>query len=136
MVFFAKSINQIPHLTTHEKEALVSLVEQLYGQYSDTLINVTLFGSKARGDFKEESDLDLLIIMKMHQEEYWQYWFAIVDMVGKIELKYSIVTSVILKDELEYQTLINDGLLLYTNIANEGIQLWTKLLSASMSISG
>lgn len=136
MVFPVKSINQIQHLNNNEKEALASLVEQLFQHYSDALINITLFGSKARGDFNEDSDLDVLIVIKMLKSEYWQHWFSIVDLVGKIELKYGIVTSIIIKDELEYQTLINDSLFLYTNIEKEGIPLWTKPLSASMSISG
>jgi uncharacterized protein len=136
VVFFLRSINQIQHLKDNEKEALISLVEQLFQRYSDALVNITLFGSKARGDFNKESDLDLLIIVKIPHGKYWQYWFSIVDLVGKIELKYGIVTSIIIKDESEYQTLINDSLFLYTNIANEGIPLWTKPQSASMSISG
>ncbi len=135
MDFTVNPINQILHLTNNEKEALISLVDKLHQRYSENLINITLFGSKARGDFDEESDLDLLIIVKMQHGEYWQHWYAIVDLVGKIELEYGIVTSVIVKDELAYEALLNDGLLLYTNIEDEGIQLWTKPPNALISKS-
>ncbi len=136
MAFSVKSIYQNQNLNDNEKEALISLVEQLFRCYSDALINVTLFGSKARGDFTEESDLDLLIVIKMSKTDYWQHWFSVVDLVGRIELKFGIVTSIIIKDELEYHKMIDDSIFLYTNIEKEGIPLWTKPLSASISISG
>jgi len=43
------------------------------------LLRVVLFGSKARGDFDDESDLDLLIVVRMLDGRYRQYWSEIAD---------------------------------------------------------
>jgi predicted nucleotidyltransferase len=49
--------SKLAHLTENERQALAELVERLHRRHGDDLLRVVLFGSKARGDFDEESDL-------------------------------------------------------------------------------
>jgi predicted nucleotidyltransferase len=113
------------HLKPNERGALAALVDRLRERYGDDLLRVVLFGSKARGDFDDESDLDVLIVVRMSSGDYWQYQDEIVDIIWEIELAHNIVTSLILKDEAEYAIMRQHGLLLARNIEHDGIELWT-----------
>lgn len=114
------------HLTPNERAALVELVTRLRQRYGDDLLHIVLFGSKARGDFGKESDLDLFIVVDIPDKDYRRHWRQIVDMVWEVEFEYDIVTSLIIKDERSYETMRRHGLLLYSNIQQDGIALWTK----------
>ena len=51
------------HLTPNERAGLEAFVDCLRCRYGDDLLRVVLFGSKARGDFDDESDIDLLVVV-------------------------------------------------------------------------
>ncbi|GAH25140.1 unnamed protein product, partial [marine sediment metagenome] len=50
------------NLKRNEKKALLELKKRLLERFPDA--EIILYGSKARGDFDEESDIDVLIILK------------------------------------------------------------------------
>ena len=50
------------YLTFTEKKALAELKEKIKEKYPDA--EIILYGSKARGDCDENSDIDLMIIIK------------------------------------------------------------------------
>ena len=56
--------------------------------------NIVLFGSKARGDDDEESDIDLLVLLE--RKITWQERKAIIDTLFDIELSYDVVLSPLL----------------------------------------
>ena len=113
------------HLTRNERSGLAAFVDRLRQRYGDDLQRVVLFGSKARGDFDDESDLDLLVVVRMANGDYRQYWNEIVGIAWDIELAYSIVTSLVIKDGADYETMREHQLLLARNIERDGIELWT-----------
>ena len=47
-----------------ERQWLDELRETILAQYQDAVQRVVLFGSKARGDWHEESDVDVLVIVR------------------------------------------------------------------------
>jgi hypothetical protein len=116
---------RLPYLTPDERAGLVALVDRLRQRYGDDLLRVVLFGSKARGDFDDESDLDVLVVVRMSDDDYWRYWNEIVDVAWGIELAYSIVTSLVIKSEHDYATMREHQLLLARNIERDGVELWT-----------
>ncbi len=121
------------HLPSYERAALKAFVDHLYKRYGDDLLRVVLFGSKARGDFDAESDLDILVVVRMRDRDYREYWNEIVDMTWDIELAYEVVISLIIKDEPGYAKMREQPLLLARNIKQDGIVLWTKQPSEPIS---
>lgn len=101
----------------------MALVDRLRQGYGNDLLRVVLFGSKARGDFDEESDLDVLIVVRM--DDYWRHWNEIIKTTYDLELTYNLVFSFIIKDEREYALMRRWNLLLNRNIEQDGIELWT-----------
>jgi predicted nucleotidyltransferase len=114
----------LSHLATNERAGLSAFVDRLRERYGNNLRRVVLFGSKARGDFDEESDLDLLVVVRMIHGNYREYWNQIVDIAWDIEFHYDLVTSLVIKDENGYVSMRQRGLLLARNIEQDGIDLW------------
>jgi predicted nucleotidyltransferase len=65
------------------KQILDSFKQSLLERFSSNLISLVLFGSVARGSAKQESDIDLLIILKDAPDSYYKCLEPVVD----IELK-------------------------------------------------
>lgn len=119
-------VRRLPqHLAPNERVALQALVEHLHQLYGNNLLRVVLFGSKARGDFDDESDLDTLIVVRLPDDDYWKHRQQILDETYDIELEHNVVFSFLISDELDYRQMREWNLLLNRNIDRDGIVLWT-----------
>lgn len=116
---------RLSRLTSNERAALAAVVNRLRQRYGDDLLRMVLFGSKARGDSDAESDLDLLIVVRIPDDDYWKRWNEIVDGTYDLELDYSVVFSFLIKDEPDYRRMRRWNLLINRNIERDGIELWT-----------
>ena len=97
---------------------LTASVGDVYGKYIDALI---LYGSYARGDQTNESDVDLAMILKSgHTAEMHD---QLTDIIVDLELEYGVIFSTISIEEADY-TERRDVSPFYKNIDKEGIVLW------------
>jgi predicted nucleotidyltransferase len=99
------------------KEILKEFREEIEKLYDKRLKDIILYGSWARGEAKEESDIDLLVILKggvMPGKEIDR----MIDIITEINLKYGVLLSVFPISEEEYSTL-NSPLLI--NVRKEGM---------------
>lgn len=60
---------RLRHLNQKEREVVQSFVRELRGKLGDELVSVRLFGSKARGDFHPDSDIDIFVLVKKKTPE-------------------------------------------------------------------
>ncbi|MBQ6885460.1 MAG: nucleotidyltransferase domain-containing protein [Clostridia bacterium] len=90
--------------------------------FGDRLVSIVLFGSYARGDFDEESDIDILILADMSSEELSSYRGRIDTLCGDLLWEYGIVVSAIEKDVETYSKYSNI-LPFYKNIEQEGVKI-------------
>ena len=103
-----------------EKKAIEELIEKLKLIYGDNLVKVILYGSKARGDSTEDSDIDIMVVLKDYIDIKKER-FKIYDIVWSVCYVYDLLISVIIKNKSDYEKF-DTGLL--KNIKNEGIELW------------
>jgi uncharacterized protein len=87
-----KTIHGPVHMNRNEEKAVNELLEGLKAEYGENLEKVILYGSRARGDHQEESDIDLLIVLKEMGLRYDEIK-RINTIASPLCLKYRIVIS-------------------------------------------
>ncbi|MCZ7357584.1 MAG: nucleotidyltransferase domain-containing protein [Candidatus Methanoperedens sp.] len=105
------------------KEILTRFGQSLLKKFGDNLISVVLYGSVARGTAKEESDIDLLIILKNAPAAYYERLEPVIDIEIKLRKNISgtapIFSSIILSKEEAMENrnifldMIDDSVILF-----------------------
>jgi predicted nucleotidyltransferase len=126
---------RLSHLPSNECAALAALVHRLRQRYGDDLLWVVLFGSKVRGDSDEESDIDVLVVVRMPNDDYWQHRRRLSAIAGDLDLEYDVILSTLLMDEPEFTEMRRANLLLNRSIQHDGIELWTSRQSVPTLVS-
>lgn len=87
--------------------------------YGEDITDIFLYGSYARGDYDQESDIDMTAIVKGDRRELQQKLKEVWDKAAEIGLENNVVVSptVIPYDEFE---AYKDKLPYYMNICREG----------------
>lgn len=107
-------------LSPVEREAVATFTSSLYRSFPDLVQSLRLFGSKARGDARPDSDIDLLVVVK---HESYQLWEAIQNLAADVSLDYNVFLSVKVMGVSRYAYLRDLDALLIRNIEREGIEL-------------
>ena len=69
----------------------------------DNLAKVIVYGSYARGDYRDNSDVDIMILVKMSDEEIKAVKNDIYDLAFDVEMSTGIELSPIIKNEKQYE---------------------------------
>ncbi len=104
-------------LKESEKRALQELKERLLQRFLDA--EIILYGSKARGDFDEESDIDLLILIESQVTSELEE--EITHITYDIELKYDVVFGKIIENKDFWNSPLANAMPLHWNIDREGV---------------
>lgn len=107
------------NIKENERKALQELKEKLLKDFPEA--KIILYGSKARGEGEEFSDVDLLILIdaqvtRMLKEE-------IIEITYNIELKYEVVFGTIIENIDFWKSPLANAMPLHWNIDKEGILL-------------
>ena len=105
--------NKLKKITDDVVKAVLSVTSKV-----DSII---LYGSQARGDSVDGSDIDILVIVNEPDESIRGLRKAIWDHTNDISLEQDEVVSLILKSRKDYNRMINT--LFYQNVARDGIEL-------------
>ncbi len=94
-----------------------SQVKKILG---NQLSRIILYGSYARGDYRSNSDVDVLILVKMSESEIKKIENEIFDLAFDVEMETGVDISPIVKNEEHYMYWA-DTLPFYKNIKDEGV---------------
>lgn len=90
--------------------------------YHEHLLSLTLFGSYARGDQDDGSDIDVLLLVDLDKMEIKHYRNELAHVASELELKYDIVLSPIVLNSSEYNQFKDiSGFL--RNVQREGVPI-------------
>jgi len=120
----------VERLSPSERAALTVFIDHLRQRYGDGLLRVVLFGSKARGNFDSESDLDVLVVVRGQDE--WRCEDEITDLTSRLLLDTGVNISALVRDEARYQWLATHHAPIYNSIQRDGVELWTMPSESSL----
>ena len=107
-------------LTDNERTALNAFVIALFERYGNDILSVQLFGSKARGDFDVDSDLDVLVLAT-HDD--WRFRQAISFLAADISLDHDLVLAPKVVSHARWEFLNREGFSIAHNVRKEGVLL-------------
>lgn len=101
-------------------EKFLAQAEQLYGGHVKQII---LYGSYARGDYREDSDVDIMILVDLPQEHLWEYRKQMMGYVFDINLEYDTMIVPVTVNAAHFQEWL-PVYPFYQNVAREGVELF------------
>ena len=111
----------MPKIMQNLIEQYVEAVKKIYGSHVRQII---LYGSYARGDYREDSDVDIMILVDMSDLELKAYAQQLSYMTYDFNLDYTLDIKPIAKSDAHFKKwIINYPF--YSNIHKEGIVLYS-----------
>ena len=105
-------------LTVQEQKAVERFATTLRERWGSEIVEIHLFGSKARGDAGPESDIDLLVVTK---RDDWKLKDQIGWIATEILLAEGIYLSIKVLGEATYERLVSLEAPFVRNVLREGV---------------
>ena len=105
-----------------------NIIDEFVNEVNKTLGNrvkkIILYGSYARGDYNKSSDIDIMILTDLKDNEIYENFVKISDIAYDIEEKnnFDITLSPLVKNIDRFNYWL-EALPFYTNVQNEGVIL-------------
>lgn len=107
-------------LNQEEERAVKEFVSAIKQKLKDHILRTTIFGSKVRGDYSQDSDIDILIVLNERSKD-------LIDSLYKklldIELEYDSKISLTIFSQAEYQQNMEAHTPFMESLASEGVAL-------------
>lgn len=105
-----------------KRQILQSFVAEMQKIFGDTLVKIILYGSYARGDFKDNSDMDIMILTSLSDTDIKKIENEVYDVSFEYQLNYDVMISINIKNEKHFNYWLG-ALPYYDNVEREGIIL-------------
>lgn len=104
------------------KAVAARFAEEAKKIYGINLRAVILYGSCARGDFANDSDIDIMVLLDVAQEEVGKARSKILDVSDQIDLEYDVVLAPVIQSWRLYNQYMAVSCF-YQNVEREGIKI-------------
>ncbi len=101
-----------------EQQAVRELVAAIRAAFPHHVLHVAVFGSKARGEARPDSDLDVLLIVA---QDTWRLQQALIELGAEIGLKHDVVFDLRIISVARWRYLESIQAGLYRNITQDAI---------------
>ena len=112
--------NDIP---LKQKEAIQESANVLKELLKNNLIKIVLYGSYARGDYNNLSDIDIFVLVKNNKNELNNLLNMICEKFFELDLKYNVTLNPLI-ESLQVYDKYKDYSLLFENIEKDGVVLY------------
>jgi len=106
-------------MISHYEITLNELKSSLLKEFGDKVKSIVVYGSVARGEADEESDLDVFIVLEDNS-----IYRRVSDIAYKIDLKNRTATSIFWVTPKELMKYLKNGSPFIENVASEGFVLY------------
>lgn len=111
------------NLNENERKAIEQFTHHIQQSYPSLIERITLFGSKARQESTDESDIDVLVILNQKspvlEREIRRY-------AARISFEHNIIISSLVLDREAWEPLVKARAPFYQEIEADGIDLLEK----------
>ena len=101
-------------------KVLEALTDRLRAQLGEALREIKLFGSRARGDADEKSDVDVVVIVDDRQKRR----AVVIDVAADVSLEYGVAISPLVRSQSQWEHLKSIQAPITQSVGQEGITLW------------
>lgn len=96
---------------------IVNFSKEIFGEKFNSVI---LYGSYARGDYDDESDIDIMIMVDMSREELAGFRQVIYNYCADLDLQYDVLLSSKLQSKPFFEEW-KDVMPFYQNVERDGV---------------
>lgn len=104
------------------KRVIEQFAKDVRAVFKDSLYQIILYGSYARGDYRDNSDIDIMILTSLSEQEIKGIENTIYDIAYEYQLSDEVMISVNIKN-VEHFNYWLGVLPYYDNVRKEGIVL-------------
>lgn len=119
-IFLLNGMQEVNDMPESISSIVYSFAVQCRRILGSKLSKIILYGSYARGDYRSNSDVDVMILVNMTDEEIKMIENDIYDLAFDIEMETGVDISPIIKNEQHYLYWV-DTLPFYRNVRDEGV---------------
>ena len=114
----------MPNIPKKINNILEEFIEGAKNILGNRMKKIILYGSYARGDYKKDSDIDIMILTDLNDEEISEYRDKIWEFAQNIEFdnNFDISLSPLIKNMDKFNYWL-EALPFYINVQNEGVVL-------------
>jgi predicted nucleotidyltransferase len=120
------------HLQVNEQAAIQEFTARLLQQGDGRVVDVWLFGSKARGDFEPDSDLDLLIVLESVD---WMVRDRVHLLAARVSLEHDVLINTHLLSRVSWPRMAREHAPLWQQVQRDGFPLRVGVPAARRSVS-
>ena len=110
----------LKYLTETEKKVVEEFAKLVRTALGENLIDMEIFGSKVRGDFTGDSDMDILVVVK---ERTLDSMDRIAEITANLNIEYNLSISPVIFSEYEYKVNEDMKSPFVLNVEAEGVRL-------------
>ncbi|GFP37767.1 uncharacterized protein HKBW3S44_01447 [Candidatus Hakubella thermalkaliphila] len=116
----ARNLEKLSLLKTEERNAVLEFADLLRERFGFLIKELILFGSKARGESDQESDIDILVVLTNLS---WEIKKSISELAAEENLKHNVLISTIRYDTATWESPLIKASPFAKSIREEGIWL-------------
>lgn len=110
----------MPRTTRTLLEQYTEILKEIYGKHLKAVI---LYGSYARGDYRADSDIDIMILLDLSDMDIKEYRHELSGETFDFNMDHDLDIKPIAKSQQHFQKWI-DVYLFYANVEKEGVKLF------------
>ena len=110
------------HTETQLEQIKNEISSDIHSVLGSNLHKIILYGSYARGDYKEDSDIDIMVLADIEEDNMRVFRTLVNDVAHRVSLEYDALVTIFLKDMKAFYRYL-EVLPYYQNVINEGVEI-------------